>query len=424
MRTPVASLLLATLAALLLAGCGGGSKDGPQFKYEAVVEADTGSPRLFLYRYFDEDASRRVELTWETPLPPDPQRPLPAPLPSFESAPANAGPQGVRVLLDVLSAELSTRGIPKGQVPVSVLGLDAMRGLFYRNPTAAAQIYASVRQTVGEAGYATRYAATLSGDANGVFLWAGANDRFGNLAPNRATNGVIGIGSTGAQVTYAAAERAGVSVGIPVTVRGQAYRVYSVSYEGLGYDEARRRMITGGGSGSGTGLNNCYPSNAARAAPLAYNPGVAGLSIGAGNFVFETCSALYESVVRDSAVSRTVAVPGFESTDFLIPDALDISLLGVALAPGDLLARLNSLCEGPDAWSLRIQPRAGAGLGAQNLCADGTFLHTFLFGPNGVNAAASRTGFIRQIEGLPPRASQGFVLLGGSLTGVGSVWIQ
>lgn len=424
MRTSLAQVLLAALAALLLAACGGGGgKDSPPFKYEAVIEADLGSPRLFLYRYADEYLTRRVELIWETPVPPDERRPAPPPLPSFEPAPGNAGPQGVRVLLDVLATELASRGLSKGQVPVSVLGLDAMRGLVYRNPTAASQIYASVRQTVGEAGYATRYAGTLSGEANGIFLWVGVNDRFGNLAPNRATNGVIGIGSIGARVTYASTERAGVNPGVPVTIRGEAYRVFSVSYDGLGYDESRRRMITGGESGSGTGLNNCYPNNAARAAPLAFNPGVAGLSIDAGNYVFETCSALYETLVRARAVSRTVAAPGFEATDFVIPDALDVSLLGVALTPGDLLTRLNSLCEGPDAWSLRVQPRAGLGLGAQNLCADGTFLHTFLFGPNGVNVAAARTGFIRQIDGVPPRVSQGFVLLDGTLGGLGT-WVM
>lgn len=419
MRIPFAPVLFAALATVLLAGCGGGGgKDSPQFKYEAVIEADAGSPRLFLYRYVDEDASRRVELTWETPVSPNPP-----PLPSFESAPGSAGPQGVRSLLDALSAELAARSIAKGQVPVSVLGLDAMRGLVFRNPAATAQIYASVRQTVGEAGYATRYAATLAGNAQGIFLWTGVNDRFGNLAPNGAPTGVIAIGSTSAQVAYLSVDRAGVNPGTPVTVRGQTHRVFSVSYEGLGYDESRRRMIIGGGSGSGTGLNNCYPNNSARVAPVAYNPGVGGLSVGAGNFVFETCSALYETLVRASAVSRTVAVPGFESADFVIQDPLDVSLLGVALMPVDLLTRLKSLCEGPDAWSLRIQPRAGSGLSGQNLCADGAFLNTFLFGPNGINAAAARTGFIRQIDGVPPRVSQGFVLLDGTLPSM-SVWFQ
>ena len=139
--------------------------------------------------------------------------------------------------------------------------------------------------------------------------------------------------------------------------------------------------------------------------------------------MFETCSSLYETLVRARAVSRTVAVPGFGGTDFVIPDNLGLSA-GATLSPGTLRARLNALCEGPDAWSRVIQPNVGSSVVAQNICANGTFLSTFLFGPNGINAAASNVGLIRQIESNVPRVSRGFVLLDGTFGGLGTFWIS
>ena len=425
MHIPFLRTLLVALAAGLLSACGGGTSNGPEFKYEAAFEADSNASRLLLYRYVVEGTSRRVELIHDAVLPPStvqPPPPAPLPLHLYESVPGNAGPLGVAPWLEALSKELEIRNISKSQVPISVAGLDAMRALTQRNPNAASQIYASVRSSVAAAGYATRYAASLTANAQGVFMWASVNDLFGNLAPGRTTNGVIDIGGVSAQVAYAVpAQSQGVAVpGTPITVRGENFRVFVVSYDGLGYSESRRQMILGGEQGSGTALNNCYPNNAARIAPLAYDAGLGGVVIGAGNYVFETCSALYETLVRARAVSRTVAVPGFSGTDFVIPDNLGLTA-GATLSPGTLRARLNALCEGPDAWSRVIQPNVGSSVVAQNICANGTFLNTFLFGPNGINAATSNVGLIRQIESNTPRVSRGLVLLDGVL-GPLAVW--
>ena len=235
MRIPFLRAFLAVIAVGLLAACSGTS-NGPAPKYEAVFEADSNGSRLLLYQYADEDASRRVELVYDTALlPPTTQPPPPPPLPLhlYESAPGSAGSLGVQPWLDALSRELAARNISKGQVPISVLGLDAMRALAQRNPGAANQIYAAVRATVGAAGYSTRYAASLTGNAQGVFMWASVNDLYGNLAPNRTTNGLIDIGGVSAQVAYAvpAQFQGAVVPGTPITVRGETFRVFAISYD-------------------------------------------------------------------------------------------------------------------------------------------------------------------------------------------------
>ncbi len=406
------ALLRAGLASLALLLCPGSQTFADDAaRYLAVIDAGSSGSRLHLYERTAAERSVDAKQLFEA-------RASEA-LASFERSPSEAGPRGIQPLLEQLFARLTSLNIERGAVHVHVLATAGMRRLDADNPAAAQAIYQSVRHTLASAGVAARRIETLSGRLEGVYAWVDVNDLSGALAstPARATVAVIEVGGASAQLAYSGEAPAGAPL-TPVLLNGRSHQVVSLTWLGLGQDEARRAMINVARSRSNADEEQCYPDNRKATGGLStFDADGSRYLVNRGRFSFEQCSAMYDAVIRPlglpalATALREAKLPliGLASVYFSLADWQVIG------QPGSLASTLRGRCEGEDAYGdkvvdfIRRDPKHRF---AQTACANGTFMHALLFGPAGLRVNPAQVSAVASINGQPPSWARGFALLG------------
>lgn len=176
-----------------------------------------------------------------------------------------------------------------------------------------------------------------------------------------------------------------------VTANGRSYRVLSLSWLGLGQDQARLSMINRSAPGAGFKDNACYPDNTSQAGGLqVFDAGVGDLFIASGRFDFSVCNALYDELLRALRVREVTTVPGFAGASLVGVLAVSFAMSDwqASLDPGALGPQLQQRCTGPDAYGTQVLPFLGrtapGNRFAQNACANGTYVHALMFGPHGL----------------------------------------
>lgn len=375
-------LALLFLATLGLSGCGGSRHEGGGTPYVAVIDAGSSGSRLVLYERVRKGPVLQVEQRFADSGG--------LALSGFESAPAEAGPQGVQPLLDKLLATLRTSAVLPAQVEVHLLATAGMRLVEGRDRAAAAAIYDSARATLAASGLRVGRVETLSGVDEGLFAWVDLNELAGNFrADAQGTLGLLEVGGASAQIAFATALQD--SRAVTVSVNGKSHRVFSQSWLGLGQDQARLSMIGQGAPGAGLQDNACYPDNSSQAGGLqAFDAGIGGLFIASGRYDFAACSALYDALLRSLRLREVTTVPGFAGAALVGVSAVTFTLSDWQAGddPGTLGRRLQQQCSGPDAYGSQVLPflgRAAPGNRfAQNACANGSYVQALLFGPEGL----------------------------------------
>ncbi len=206
-------------------------------------------------------------------------------LSSYANNPAAAG-QSLEPILQASAAYL--RQVPSSRVPISVLGTAGMRLLTTEQQAA---IYASVRQ------YIRKYYAdifllqdqdvrTITGTMEGIYGWLDINYLLNNFVQTASsTKGSIDMGGASTQIAFATTDTSKPNQELLLTLNHTTYRVFSISFLGLGQDQARITMNTYPASPS------CYPAG------YPYGSNI-------GNFDFPLCSDTFTSVIQSYQVAE------------------------------------------------------------------------------------------------------------------------
>lgn len=371
-----------SLLAMVLAGCGGHSNQDSQTRFVAVIDAGSSGSRIVLYERRRAGKALLVEQRFSDTAG--------QALSSFETLPAEAGPMGVAPLIHTLNAYLRASSISIGDVQVHLLATAGMRLLEARNPGAASAIYTSAKSSLASSGLRLGRIETLSGVNEGLYAWLDLNDLAGRLQEgSQATLGIIEVGGASAQIAFATNEDDPRVV--TVMANGQSYRVLSQSWLGLGQDQARLSMINRTGPGAGLKDNACYPNNASQAGGLqVFDAGIGGQFIASGSFDFAGCNALYDELLLTLRVREVTRVSGFAGLTLVGASAVSFALSDWQASndPSALGSQVQRRCTGPDAYGIQVLPFLGrtapGNRFAQNACANGTFVHALMFGPQGL----------------------------------------
>jgi hypothetical protein len=407
-RYPILTTAIASL--VFLAACGGSDTAPRQTVYMAVVDAGSSGSRAYLYKLVP--AGDFVEIGNMAELAPSGLKALSA----FADNARLAGPQGIAPLLDAIADTLAGSAIPRSAVRVDVLATAGMRLVEQGNPPAAGAIYASVRETIAAAGYRTGSVATISGENEGLYAWVDVNYLYRNFQQRSATKGIVEVGGASAQVAYAAGDAGHPGVTTHL-INGVSYPVLSVSYLGLGQNEARKAMI----GLAGTGNNACYPDNGGGSAPASFNADTVNpaYTITSGAYRYGDCDSLYRSVLSDYRLQKSAIAGGVDSTGFIGLSSIFFAMRdwNVLEQPAMLGSQVGAQCSGADAWSLKVAPlQKGTSKFAQNACANGTYLNALLFSPaSGLGLRGDQVRAVETINGSAPTWTRGYaVLLGGN----------
>lgn len=387
-RRVIAALLLlvvAAAAALWIVGLVTGfeqSEDDTEAgsastAYVAVVDAGSSGSRIYLYELAPGDGLGTIEAVFEDSGDPA--------LSSFADDPGQAGPRGLQPLLHELDAELVTRGLSAAEVPVSVLATAGMRHVDEANPDASAAIYASVSDVISAAGHRVGEVGTITGQHEGLYSWADVNYGTGGFEPGRTPAGIVEVGGASAQVVYVAKDTAGGPDILAATVNGTTYPVLSVSFLGLGQNDARAAMIAEGG----TTDNACYLTGTTFERPA---PGVESVT---GDYEFAECQGLYREVIEQFGVTNVTTNDGFNTATFVLVGGSVAGTLGDwGLArnsdAAEELTQAKEHCEDADWADFAAEYSLVPQQFLQAQCANSTYLGTFLFDDKGLGLTADQ----------------------------------
>jgi len=404
------SLLRAGLASLALVLCMGSSAYADEAtRYLAVIDAGSSGSRLHLYERTVAGHGVDVKQLFEAKAG--------EALSSFERSPGDAGPRGIQPLLEQLLDRLARMNIERSAVHVHVLATAGMRRLDADNPAAAQVIYQSVRHTLSSAGVTARRIETLSGHLEGVYAWIDVNDLSGALAstPAGATVAVIEVGGASAQLAYSGEALAGAPV-TAVRLNGRSHQVVSLTWLGLGQDEARRAMLDSVASSNAATKHPCYPDNTSGAAELrAFDTLIDARRVDNPGFDFQRCSTLYREHIARAEVRKQIgkipasaSIVAFSSVYFAFNDWKAVG------APGQLADTLSARCSGDDAWGLKVMPALNQRKDgfAQNACANGTYINTLLFDPAGFRLSPEQLQVTQRIAGESLSWTRGLAVVG------------
>lgn len=386
--------------------------------YEGVIDAGSSGTRLYLYALQSGPQGPSVSLLLEDE--PDSLRGLS----NYAEKPEQAGQGEIAPLLNRLEAFLQAKSIDSSAVRVSVLATAGMRLV---DPIATARIYESVRHEIVSRGFTVREVGTITGQSEGIYAWVDVNYLKGNLRPGQPTEGIVEIGGASAQIALAVHSSDQHSDLIRhIRIGDQAYNVLSVSYLGLGQNEARRAMIEKTKS-EALDLNPCYPNSHSERVvfdAVKGRKGVEALKVAATKSLFtQACFELYTDVLQSTSalamnnfpIAQFHSVPGFESKNFILMASFylklkDWDLLGDKHPDRSLLAEVFGRCVGADAWAT-VSGRQGTGFFAQNACANATYLYTFIFSSRGLALPSSRVQALGDVNGESLTWTRGYALL-------------
>jgi Golgi nucleoside diphosphatase len=404
-RSSILLKLWALLLPVWLIGC---SDTDPNTRYIAVIDAGSSGSRIYLYERTVVNSVVQVRGLF------DDQGGLP--MSSFEASPADAGPLGVKPLIDKLTPVLAANNLSPQQVQVSLLATAGMRLVEDRSKPNADAIYASARNTLSASGMSVGRVETLTGTYEGVYSWVDVNYLRGNFRePTQALEGIIEVGGASAQVAYVSPNAAGANA-VSVNVNGKGYRLFSISWLGLGQNEARGAMIDSNpANGGGTTNNACYPENPSAAGGLTdFNADINGKRITSGQYDFTKCNALYSTVLQPFNVGSASGNADFAGTRFMGVSSVYFALedWGGLANPALVDDNLTATCTGPNSWGAVAARLGDTSKFKQNSCANGTYAHSLLFGDQGLKVDPAKLTSVSKADGQSFSWTRGFALIG------------
>lgn len=357
-------------------------------------------------------------------------------------------------LLVAQDTALTESGLTRAQVKTELFATAGMRTENKRNggrytTEQITAYYQIMKSYVAGMGFATGEFKTINGNSEeGVWTWINLNDYYynifgGNPTVSKTIQQPVGdfeVGGSSMQIAFPSNLTANAESNVySVTINGKTFNVYSKTILGLGGDDARKYVRAYGYNNQNGGLDcfatgatissttedsgialypstlltpNIFPANIVTTAPwLILSSSVLNLT-GITSFDLNSCSAKYtvvESQVTSLArnnngtynegnTATLAALKGtlqnnstrpFVGLDTFYYIAADLDLAeSTNFNPTTFETALTTKCASP------IVP--GSKLQQQAICANGTFMDSFLFGANGLfkDSSASFAGVL------------------------------
>lgn len=391
MKTNIKLLLLAVATGLSLNACNsGGITNQPDTastvtsnntksanavvtnQYEVVIDSGSKGNRIYLYKYENNPSLAIINEVFDGKNS--------TPLASFVNSPNDAGTEAILPLLTEAKEKLGELSVNPSNVNVTVMGTAGMRLI---SDSAQAAIWDSVTETVKDSGFKLQAAKTLDGQHEGVYSWVGYNYLNNLFSVANNTTGTIEIGGASAQIAYALPNGVSNQDTVNLTFNGNNYNVYSVSYLGLGVNQAREKA------------NNLVP-------PLGKNPCYAtGYNTGSidGNFDQDACNNNFANVMSTNPdinnLRNTKELPGFATEKFAglgaIWDSvqpLSKSIKKNAISATSFNEAVNSLCTMSYTDILNKFTDDDHADDAPSYCSTAIYVSQFLFGELAMNNGA------------------------------------
>ena len=413
--------LVAIALSIALAACSSsGYLKHPQESLMAVVDAGSSGSRIYLYKTAPDGSFVKITQLFTS-------KDVPHELSWYngsrgaDSAPDNAGASGIQPLLSALAAYMDSSGIARDQVSVSVLATAGMRMVDART---ADTIYQSVKTTVENNGFPVRQVGTLSGQKEGIYAWSDVNYMLKIFEVNGKTQGIVEIGGASSQVAFVTSEKSDLNIA-SVKINGMHYPVFSISYLGLGLNQARQIMIDNKTSG-GIDANVCYPNNS-MGSPATYDANVDSIRVNTAGSQFSAsaCHRVFSKVITQVTASASNNYPitqisslgGFETMQFLGLSATqgllkDWGALHTANPQQTLEDAVASTCSGDNAWPhVLAKYKNISNVISQNGCANATYLNAYVYGHQSLGIHPARLSGTGNINGSKLTWTRGYVLI-------------
>ncbi len=431
---------VAVVVALALTGCASGAVKATVPTYVAVIDAGSSGSRIFLYQ--GDATSSSVNVT--TLLEFEPKGG--SGLSSYQAIPTVAGEQGIRPLLTELDTYLASKNIAHTAVPVYVMATAGMRNVEQADAHAAASIYTSVTAAITGDGYTAPEVGTIAGSREALYSWTDVNYSDGVFAgaetpkdggASAAPLGIVEVGGASSQIAFVSTST-GPNV-TPVTIAGKNYRVFGVSYLGMGQNDARQGILQPADAVNG---NTCFPNNAGGSVavagagagavdPAAYTlKNSVAVNASAGTFDFASCQSEYGTYIAKAATSTfnsqatskllpadIAHIASFSDTEFVGLGALNYALQDFhVIAPTNedmsLTGGITSLCAGANAW-VNVKANFGNKISdvSENSCANATYNATWAFSASGLRVNPDHFEGASEINGESLTWTRGVAVL-------------
>ena len=359
----------------------------------AVIDAGSSGTRLFLYEV-ERGPYPHVRLIAQIENPIMPNGEKEDGINNFVGSNHSHGamnvvPLIIIPLLDKIKPLITSYNLTSHDVTVDLFGTAGMRyaekmfGL-----DAIDEFYEQIRQGVLGAGFIAGEVRTSDGQREeGVWTWINLNDLERDIF--RTENiplGVVEVGGSSAQLSYPILNSVkdilnmvNPPSSIVVSINGRTHQVYSISYLGLGQDDARKAMRIRLGDSSSW----CFPkgfSAAKDAGDILDGVGHYRLTSD-GDYQFDRCNQSYEDLIIQATLENAFPDLGTMGIDFVGTDAIyhATKYWEIEDNPTQLSSMILSKC-----LDLSMFPGIELNESIQSQAANATYVQALLYGSSGL----------------------------------------
>ena len=333
----------------------GFSTSASSLQYAVIIDAGSSGSRAYVFQYAKS-----------LPMIPIPvikslySKSTQPGLSSYATTPDLAG-ASLQPILTAAANFLQNMGVNLSTVPVSVSATAGMRSL----PLDEQQpIYASVRSYIRD-NYAfslrDQDVRTITGTEEGLYGWLDVNYLLGNFVHPTPTVGSLDMGGASTQIAFATSDTSQPENEVVITLNHKTYRVFSISFLGLGQTQALDTMAAYGESPA------CFPTG------YPYDSET-------GAFNFDGCSAIYADIIQNNDVAQRILSTAGQKFIAYSGYFYNFEFFGVLQTPAQsaLLSSINAICT--LSWSnlqltypdIPVQYLA-------NFCANGVYFNDLLY---------------------------------------------
>lgn len=247
--------------------------------YELVVDAGSSGSRVFVYEKLFTESGIAVNSIYESKI-----------NIALASVMNDEEFVGVNVINTLLENSIKfihdhNQNQNLNNIRTSVLGTAGMRLV---SESQQQIIYKKVTQLILKNKLQLGEVKTITGADEGIYSWSSINYLLGNFTHHTGTNGVIEVGGASTQISFATPEESGKNIS-KIIINNHPYYLYSISFLGLGQNEARNSMLH---NFSG---NACYPSKYINTRNNIY-----------GNFYYAECYSNYRSTIESFTEIKSI----------------------------------------------------------------------------------------------------------------------
>ena len=241
---------------------------------------------------------------------------------------------------------------------------------------------------------------------------------------NGKTQGIVEVGGASSQVAFVTSKKSDPNIA-NVKINNVHYPVFSISYLGLGLNQARQIMINNATSG-GVGANVCYPNNS-MGSPATYDANVDSIRVDTADSQFSAsaCHRVFSKVITQVTASASNNYPitqislldGFKTMQFLGLSAThsllkDWGALHTANPQQTLEDAVASTCSGDNAWPRVLAKYKNiSNVFSQNSCANATYLNAYVYSPQSLGIHPAQLSGTGNINSSKLTWTRGYVLI-------------